>query len=254
MIPQLVSWTTKPGDDYDDLEESTATRLQRWNGYMNHVATEIGGVIRRPQDRATRAANVFTVVPKAKQKAALAFLNANIITEPTWLEPKDITSRIGPSNLDTRQSSMITSLLNPARLDRMSESETIDPANAYPLAEYMTDLKANVFNGASPDANRRMLQRVYVERLAAIVNPPAPAAGAAAAGGRGGGPGGGTPFPYSTASNVPRSDLPALARLQLKQIRDDARRNGTSAPGAVAKAHWDDLASRVDDILEAKRR
>ena len=252
MIPQLVSWTSKTGNDYDDLEEVYGDGLQRWNGYMNHVATQIGGMY---VDLKTgdQGGNVFTVVPKARQKASLAFLNANVITEPTWLEPKEITSRIGPSNIDTRQSAMITSLLNPARLDRMSESETIDPANAYPLAEYLSDLKADVFNGTSPDANRRMLQRVYVERLAAIINPPAPAAGAAQ-GGRGGGPGGGTPFPYTQPSSVPRSDLPALARLQLKQIRDDARRNVTTASASTVKAHWDDLASRVDDVLEAKRK
>lgn len=249
MIPQLVSWTTKTADDYSDLEEVYGDGLNRWNGYMNHVATEIGGMY---VDLKTgdQGGNVFTVVPKTRQKAALAFLNANIITEPTWLEPKDITSRIGPSNLDTRQSNMITSLLSSARLGRMAESESIDPANAYPLADYLADLKAGVFTAASPDANRRMLQRVYIERLNAIINPPA--APAAAQGG--GAPAGFTPFPYSAAPNVPRSDLPALARLQLKQIRDEARRNTATAAGAVAKAHWDDLASRVDDILEAKRR
>jgi hypothetical protein len=252
MIPQLVSWTSKPGNDYDDLEEVYGDGLQRWYGYMNHVATEIGGM-HVDLKTADQGGNVFTIVPKAKQKGALAFLNANIITEPTWLEPKEITSRIGPSNLDTRQSAMITSLLNPARLNRLAESETIDPANAYPLAEYLADLKADVFNGTSPDANRRMLQRVYVERLGVIVNPPPPPTAAAGAG-RGGGPGGGTPFPYATVANVPRTDLPALARLQLKQIRDDARRGATTAAGSVAKAHWDDIASRVDDILEAKRK
>lgn len=246
MIPQLVSWTTKPGHDYDDLEEVYGDGLNRWNGYMNHVATVIGGMY---VDLKTgdQGGNVFRVVPKAKQKEALAFLNANIITEPTWLEPKEITSRIGPSNIDDRQANMIASLLNPARLGRMAEAESVDPANAYPLVEYLSDLKADVFNGASPDANRRMLQRVYVERLAAIIEPPpTPAAG----GGRGAPPS--APFPYTGAPNLPRSDLPALARLQLKQIRDDARR--MSAGGTVARAHWDDLASRVDDVLEAKRK
>jgi len=48
--------------------------------------------------------------------------------------------------------------------------------------------------------------------------------------------------------------LPALARAQLRQIRDEARKNATGVTGAVARAHWQDIADRVDDVLEAKRR
>jgi len=48
--------------------------------------------------------------------------------------------------------------------------------------------------------------------------------------------------------------LPALARAQLRQIRDEARRAGGTSTGAVVRAHWQDIADRVDDVLEAKRR
>jgi hypothetical protein len=255
MIPQLVSWTTKTGDDYTDLSELYNEALGRWNLYMNHVATTIGGVT-VDLKTADQGANVYTVVPKAKQKAALAFLNENIITTPTWLEPKDITSRIGPSNLDTRQATLLTNLLAPVRLARLAESERVDPAKAYPLAEYMADLKNDVFAGASPDANRRMLQRVYVERLEAMVAPRE--AAPAAAGGRGGAGGGGnapaTPQPFMAPPNVPRSDMPALARAQLRQIRDESKRNAVTAQSVVAKAHWQDLADRVDNVLEAHKK
>jgi len=183
-------------------------------------------------------------------------LNINVFNTPAWLEPRDIASRLGPSNLDTRQAAILTNLLAPARLNRFSESELADPANAYPLAEYLSDLKSDVFAGTAPDANRRMLQRVYVERLAAMIEPPAPTP---AAGGRGGGAGGGgaqpsAPPPFMAQPNIPRSDLPALARAQLRQIRDEAKRNATSASGAVAKAHWQDLSDRVDGALEPRKR
>ncbi len=251
MIPQLVSWTTKTGDDYTDLDELYNEALGRWNLYMNHVATSIGGVMVDFKS-ADQGANVYTIVPKAKQKAALAFLNDNILTTPTWLEPKDITSRLGPSSLSARQATMLTNLLAPVRLARMSESERLDPANAYPLAEYMTDLKGDVFGAAVSDPNRRMLQRVYVERLAAMVD----ATEAAATGGRGGAPAGGqqgAPQPFLTQPNVARTDLPALARAQLRDIRDLSKRNAASAQGLVAKAHWQDLADRVDGVFDKKK-
>jgi hypothetical protein len=248
VVPQLVLWTTKQGEDYGDLEELYGELLGKWSLYMGHVATLIGGV-NVDLKSADQGANVYRVVPKARQKAGLAFLSANVFTTPTWLEPPEITSRIGPSNLATREAAVLTSLLGTGRLARLSASEEMDPANAYPLVEFLSDLKAAVFNGASPDANRRSLQRVYIERLAVIINPPAPVApppGAA--------PLVFTPPPFVAATNVPRSDLPAMARAQLRQIRDDAKRLATTAQGPVAKAHWQDLADRVDEALEPRKR
>jgi hypothetical protein len=255
VVPQLVSWTTRTGDDYTDLAEIYDETLGMWGLYMGHVATVIGGV-NVDLKSGDQGANVYRVVPKAKQKAALAFLNANVFTTPTWLAPADIESRLGPLNIGARQATVLTSLLGTPRLGRLAEAEQIDPADAYPLAEFLTDLKSDVWGApgsGAPDANRRMLQRVYVERLAAIVNPPPPptlTAGAAPP----------TPQPpvalppFVGAPNLTRSDLPALARAQLRQIRDDARRGAASAQSAVARAHWQDIVDRVDDVLEAKRR
>ena len=256
VVPQLVSWTTRTGDDYTDLGEIYDETLGMWGLYMGHVATVIGGV-NVDLKSGDQGANVYRVVPKAKQKAALAFLNANVFATPTWLAPADIESRLGPLNIGARQATVLTSLLGMPRLGRLAEAEQVDPTNAYPLAEFLADLKSDVWgapgSGTAPDANRRMLQRVYVERLAAIVNPPpppTPTAGAAP-------PTPQPPFtppPFVAAPNLMRSDLPALARAQLRQIRDDARRSAASAQSAVARAHWQDIVDRVDDVLEAKRR
>jgi len=250
MIPQLVAWTTKPGDNYADLDELYGEALGKWSGYMGHVTTEIGGVYVDLKS-ADQGANVYRVVPKAKQKEALAFLSMNVFATQAWLAPAEITSRIGPSSLPTRQAAVLTSLLGTPRLSRLAQSEEVDPANAYPLAEFLNDLKADVFAGATPDVNRRALQRVYIERLAAIVNPPPPPtlpAGVVLP------PQPATPIPFVTAANVPRSDLPAMARAQLRQIRDDARRLAGTTQNSVAKAHWLDIVDRVDEALELKRR
>jgi hypothetical protein len=98
-----------------------------------------------------------------------------------------------------------------------------------------------------------MLQRVYVERLAVIVNPPPPATPPVGAGPAVPQPAVALP-PFVGAPNLTRSDLPALARAQLRQIRDDARRGAASSQNPVARAHWQDIVDRVDDVLEARRR
>ena len=253
MIPQLVSWTTKPGDDYADLQEVYEEAIGRWAGYMGHVATVIGGV-NVDLKTADQAGAVFRMVPKAQQKAALAFLGEQIFTTPEWLQPQDIISRIGPSTvLAARQAGTVSSLLSSARLGRLAEAEKFDAANAYPLAEFMADLKRSVFTagGTTPDANRRQLQRVYLQRLDALINPPAPVPVPAGAAGPVGPPA--RPLPFVTAPNIAQSDLPALARAQLREIQREARTAGATTASAVARAHWSDVADRVTTILEPRR-
>ena len=247
MIPNLVAWTTTSGEDYADLTEVYEEAIGRWAGYMGHVATVIGGV-NVDLKTSDQAGAVFRVVPKATQKAALAFLSEHVITTPAWLRPQEIISRIGPSTvLAARQAGVVTSLLSSARLGRLAESERYDAANAYPLVEYLADLKRSMWNGPAPDPGRRQLQRVYLQRLEALINPPpapAPLPGAGAPT---------RPLPFVTAPNVPQSDLPAVARAQLREIQRVARANALTATSAIERAHWGDVVDRVSQILDPKR-
>lgn len=254
VLPQLVAWTTKPGGDYTDLQELYEETVARWAGMMGHVAAVIGGV-NVDLKTADVAGAVYTVVPKEKQKAALAFLADNAIATQGWLEPKDILSRIGANNtLAARQEAVVTSLLSAQRLGRLAEEEVYDPARAYPLAEFLSDLKRVVWGGSAPDANRRELQRVYLARLGVLVNPPA--APPPGAGGGGGPPNPAGPprvLPFVAGPNVPLSDLPALARSQLREIQRDARASATTAKTPVERAHWADVVDRISEILEPRK-
>lgn len=226
-----------------------------WSQYMGHVTTVIGGV-HVDFKSSEQAGAVFRVVPKERQRAALEFLSDNVFRTPEWLTPDAILERLGPSigatSLANRQAGVVTQLLDARRLTRLTDSEAFDPANAYPAGEYLSDLRRAVWGTmATPDPNRRTVQRVYLERLAAIVTPPPPATPAA-----GGGPPQGPQgpvFPLLIAPNVQRGDLPALARRELRAIQTDARRAATTAAAGVARAHWLDVADRINVILDPQR-
>src|SRR5688572_7786930 len=259
VVPNLVEWITRPGQDYEDLEELYGETVGMWSQYMGHVVTNIGGVT-VDFKTAEQSGPVYRPLPKAKQKAALQFLTDNVIKTPEWLAPESILSRIGPPSgnavLATRQANIIVQLLDARRLSRLTDSEALDEANAYPLTEYLNDLRRAVWgapgSGTAPDAGRRTIRRVYLERLDALISPPLPAAGAAVQGPGAGGPPQ-NPGPLLAAPNVPRSDLPALARSQVRAIREEARRAAASAPAGVVRAHWQDIGDRADDILEPRR-
>jgi hypothetical protein len=255
VMPKLVEWTTKSGEDYGDLEEIYNESLGQWAQYMGHVVNVVSGV-NVDFKTSDQAGAVYRVVPRARQKAALAFLGENVFTNPAWLSPPDVLARLGAptQSVATRAGGVLTQLLSNARLGRLAESEAFDPVNAYPLAEFMDDVRTTVFAGGAPDGYRRSVQRAYLERLGQIVNPPAPVAAAPGAGGRGGGGGAPqTPAPFTAAPNLPRSDLPALSRSQLRAVQAQARTSGAAATSAVVKAHWADVADRVTAILEPRR-
>jgi hypothetical protein len=263
VVPNLPEWTTKPGEDYDDLSELYGEAVRMWSTYMGHVVTVLGGteVDARTADQPGAA---FRPVPRARQEAALAFLAEQALRTPAWLAPDEILSRIGPQAgagaLVNVQANVVTQLLAASRLARMADAEARGARDAYPPAEYLADVRRALWGAApaatTPDANRRALQRVHVERLGALVTPPTPAAAGGPGGGGGpGGPGGPAQLPGVLAPPVvPRSDLPALARGELRTIRDAARRAAIAAPAGARRAHWQDIVDRVELILEPRDR
>ncbi|HEX9935649.1 MAG TPA: zinc-dependent metalloprotease, partial [Longimicrobium sp.] len=250
VVPNLPSWTARPGEDDEDLMEIYRETVGMWSLYMRHVASVIGGVRVDPRTAADPGP-VYTPVPRAAQQRALAFLAQNAFRTPSWLAPASITRRVGVTPVAGAQAAVVTALLDARRLDRMALSQEMDPAAAYAPAEYLADLRRAVWSTSAPDANLRGLHRVYLDRLAALVQPPS--AGAGGAGSAGGG-GEGPPPPLLAPLNVPRSDLPALARSELTAIRAQARRAAALAPEGVQRAHWADVAARVDEILDPAGR
>jgi hypothetical protein len=254
VVPNLVSYTTRAGDGYEDLNELYSETLGMWSQYMGHVTTVIGGV-QVDFKSADQDGAVFTVVPKTRQKAALQFLSDNVFRTPEWLAPDSILARLGPplgpTSISNRQAGVLTQLLQVGRLTRMSDAESFDPTNAYPAAEYLADVRRALWADATPDPNRRTLHRVHLERLAAIVTPPPPPT-AAAAGGGGPPQQQGPTFPLLLPPNVQRGDLPALARRELRTIQADARRAATTSTSGVARAHYLDVVDRIDAVLDPR--
>ena len=251
MIPSLIKWTTSPGDDYADLQEIYTEALGRWGGYMGHVAQLIAGVT-VDLKTADQAGAVYAVVPKARQQAALAFLNENVFVTPEWLQPASISALIGPSPLPARQIAVLNNVLSNARLGRLETIEKFDQTKAWPLAEYFAEVRRLIWQtpqGTTPDANRRGLQRAYVARLGAIVNPPA--APAAPAGAAAAGPAT-PPGPFLAPVNLAQSDLPALARAQLRAIQSQANFAASATTNPTLKAHWQDIEARAKEIVEKK--
>ncbi|MEZ4456232.1 MAG: zinc-dependent metalloprotease, partial [Gemmatimonadales bacterium] len=166
VVPNLVAWTTTPGETYDDLDELHGELLGQWGTYVRHVTTVVGGQhqITKSSDQ---AGAVFEPVARARQKEAMAWLASEVFEAPVWLNDPAIVARIGgvgaAENLSRRQVGVLNQMLDPRRLARLAEADALFPGRGYPLREFLDDLGTAVFpTGRPADGYRRALQRAWL--------------------------------------------------------------------------------------------
>ena len=209
--------------------------MSSYSRYVGHVITVIGGVTR--DAKATdQAGPVYAPVPAGRQREAMAFLRDQVLTTPTWLVPEAVLRRIeGVGALDRvrqLQASVLARVLDPARMQRMTETATFAGADSYLPAALLADVRGAVWGelsrGAAIDPWRRALQRAHVERLITLAVPgDAPVRGVDAA----------------TAEARP------LARRELVILDGMIRVRGDAA----TQAHLADIKARIAAALDEER-
>ena len=235
----LVDWTATPGEDYGDLAELYDELLGQWYRYMNHVVTVVGGAYVDLKST-EQSGPVFDGVPRARQEEALAFLEAQVFQTPVWLHNREILDRIGPvgqvQTLGARQAAILGSLMDPRRLVRMADMEVLQPERAYPVAEYVPDLRAAVFGDLSRvdaiDGYRRALQRAWLERAEVLMNEEPPA----------------NRF-FGPPVDVSRSDVRPVLRAELRALGEDVEAAASRVGDPMTRIHLEDLAARIDEVL-----
>jgi hypothetical protein len=255
LMPYLVPATVKPGEDNDDLDFLYGRVIGQWRTELSHVPNIVGGS-NSQEKYGGQTGPRFTPVPKARQVAAVKFLNENAFATPTFFLDKDILRRLVPTGdvarIHTAQASILNSLLQNARLLRVADmAGTAKPGEAYALVDLFADVRSGLFSelasGAAIDSYRRALQRAYVENLRDKINPPPAAAGAAGRGGGGGGRAGG----IQTPTLDPKvSDLYPAVRAELRSL--DAQLKGAKAGDRTTAAHIADLRHRIAEAIKGK--
>jgi len=175
LIPATTADTTEP---YTRLGEVYGRVLGQWTLEMGHVAVIPGGI--ESQDKYPgQTGPQFWPTPKAKQLAAVKFLNDNAFKTPTWLIKPELLALFEPSGelarIRNAQLSVLTRLFADAKLERMIEIEAFEPSKSYPAAEFLSDVRKGIWSELSApsvtiDIYRRNLQDGYVEQLTAKVN------------------------------------------------------------------------------------
>ena len=252
ILPQLRDWTREPGADYSQLRELYEQVIIQWNRYMGHVTTIVGGMdwTRRADDQ---AAVPFTVIPKARQQAAVKFLADQAFTTPTWMIDQPTLSRIEGigivERLRQRQVGVLNNLLDPRRMQRLTESQAVAPGS-YTLGDLFGDVHRAVWSELSSprptiDNFRRDLQRGWIDRMQFLlttdVPPPMPRPGSTF-----------TPPPGFVNVTMSQSDIRAYARAELSDLRTQARAALLRTTDRDTRVHLNDVLARIEDILNPR--
>ncbi|NNL33197.1 MAG: zinc-dependent metalloprotease [Flavobacteriaceae bacterium] len=247
IVPNLISWTTKAGEDYDDLGEMYGHVISQFRRYMGHVANNVGGVYEHYKT-ADQAGAVYTHVPKDHQKNAMVWMNDRIFKTPEWLIDKDIFGRIEYSGSVERvralQERGLTTILSLGKMARMIENEALNGNSAYKLSTMMSDLSNGVWSelrrGSSIDTYRRNLQRAHIDRLAYLMTAKNQAKRR------------GSAYVKSTAVNTSQSDIRAVVRAELNSLRRRINAAIGRTGDTMSRIHLQDASERIKLILEPK--
>jgi hypothetical protein len=243
----LPATSMKEGEPYDDLAELYGRMLGQWTLEMNHVAAIVGGFSTQEKHVGQEGAR-FTPVPKARQQAAVKFLNENAFATPMWAVDPEILRRIEPigvlSRIRNAQNAVLNSLLNSSRFARLAEQEAIDGSASYSPADFLSEVRRGVWkelegSQVKIDAYRRNLQRAYLDLLNNKINGQAPAPPVG--------------LPAELAPRLAASgDEKPFYRAELRALNASLATSLARASDRETKAHLEGARDQISKILDPK--
>ena len=247
ILPNIEKWTTKDGENYDEMATMYGQVLSQFNRYMGHVTANIGGVYEYYKTSDQEGA-IYTHVAKSHQKNALNFINKELFSTPTWMIDKNIYAKTQFSGaiekIGSVQTRTLYNILDSGRMARMIENQTMNGSKAYSLVAMFSDLRKGVwselYTGKTIDTYRRNLQRAHINRLDYLLNTAKNQRGA----NRG-------YFKQSTV-NIGQSDIKAMVRGELNRIKREIRAAVSKASNTTSRYHLQDAIARIDVALDPK--
>ena len=247
ILPKLPEWTYEEADLNENIAHMYTQLITQFRLYMGHVTKNVGGIYETFKSSEEKAP-VYEIVPKSYQKQAVQFLNKQLFETPKWLIAKDIWNKFNnPIALDpvaSVQERGLADLISTSRLNRMQIClERFGADKAYNAMELLNDVQNDLFSELSSnkpiDEYRRILQKSYTEKLIAIINPASSSATFSIPG-----------FSFGPFVDLKRSDVPAIVRAQLVELRSKIAASANS--DKMSKVHLLDLSQKIKNALDPK--
>lgn len=246
ILPNLVTWTKEPADDYSLLREMYNELSGQFGRYMGHVSKNVGGIMETPKTT-DEPGPVYEVVALSKQKEAVDFLNRQLFATPAWLINQDIFSKTGLNGVSViggLQDNILNRILSTRTFGKLLDAEATDRKSAYLMTEFLSDLRKGIWGelaGKKPiDLYRRNLQKSYINILSAFVKPPAPSSTTIGS------------FTITTVSSGDKTDIRSVVAGHLTALRNEINAAAAGNSDLMTRYHLLDVSKRIDNALNPK--
>ena len=231
VAKNLPQWTSDQTNNYEDLSELYGELLGIWNLYVGHVIGNVGGVF-EDYKKPNQQGNIYSVLPKHKQKESLNWLLNNTFTTQNWLLDKNILANIKHTGYIERigsyQNKHLNTLLSVTRLKRMINSK-VTSYDFYSATEMVKEIRKGIFSEANFTKNvsvhRRNLQKNLISRLGYLLN----------------------------SKSAKNSDISSIARGELSALRYITNTASKRVVNRITKYHYKDCVAKIDAILNPKK-
>jgi hypothetical protein len=247
IIVKLPEWTKEANKDYTNLSEMYAQLRGQFGRYMGHVSKNIGGIYTTPKMTDERGV-IVEFVPKAKQKEAMQFLQAQLFKTPKWIIDNNIPNYTNDNKLtviSSLQSATLNRLTSNATLNKLFRFEAENPSIAYTATEMLTDLRKGIWSELATkqpiDIYKRNLQKAYIESITRLVGTDSGGGGIVISFGG-----------ISPASNPKTTDAVSIAKAQLRTLASEIRTSLPLYKDESSRAHLQDVLERINETLKPK--
>jgi hypothetical protein len=250
IVAHLPEWTKIAHEDYSSLTQMYREVQNQYQRYIEHVVKNIGGIY-ETQKTVEQKGAVYELVPRMKQKEAMAFLNRQVFTTPKWLVSQAISSKIGGdpvTSIGRLQDRTINDLLSTSRLMKLISAEAQAGNKAYTIKELFEDLRKEVWKELAGkktvDVYRRNLQKMHIAQLMEMIERRPVGNTSINQTQRG--------FAITNTISSANSDILSMAKAELKEVR---RMISTALPATndkMTKYHLQDCLERINLALNPK--
>src|SRR5215204_4450057 len=173
VMKHLPEWTKEDNDMYTNMLDIYRQVIAQYLRYSVQVTNNVSSIYETFKS-VEQPGDVYARSPKAKQKEAVAFLQREVFTTPTWLLDNDILNKISNpvrlGSVATVQDRILSVLLSDRVLNTLLMTEQrFGKEGTYTLNELLDDVKAGVWSelktGKPVDIYRRSLQKNYVTTI-----------------------------------------------------------------------------------------
>ena len=247
IVPNLLTWSKMPNEDYEILSEMYGQVVSQYGRYLGHVVKNIGGIYETPK-MIEESGPVYEFTPRKIQQDAFKFISEQLFATPKWLIQQDILNKTGDDIfyiIGNRQDNVLGRLLNTSTINKLYRTEAALGANAYKATDLFTDLRKSVFSElytrTATDIYRRNLQKMYVEKLIGLLPTQAGTAVNVF-----------SIFSFNPGLASKNQDTYSLVKGNLKQLRNDIRAAIPLITDPMTKLHLQDLEDRINQALDPK--